>query len=171
MAITLTDVSGAGGGVQSAYPLEIGESRLGAYFNSSENEVYSPANTSGAIILFGQPVSRNGENAVRAYTSANGFGGFALVSDTFVPKTRAINGGAELAPGYPDKYAVNVLTTGTIWVLTTTNVVTGGQVALLNAGADSVVASGTASSTNIKAYFLKDASAGSLVPIQLVSLI
>lgn len=169
MAITITPVAASGsGGVQNDYPLKHGFGRVGAIYDLSGYTSRSGVNTSGTVLAFGQPLSPNGEDKVRAYTKVNGFAGFALVSDTFVPGTKnsTINGAAKSLPGYPDKYVVNVLESGTIWVYTNTAATQGGQVALLDAGGDAVVASGTASSTVINAYFLKNAAAGELVPIQ-----
>jgi len=170
MAITITPVAASGtGGVQQDYPLKHGEGRLGAVYDLSAYTSRSKINSAGAALAFGQPLSPNGEDKVRAYTAANGFAGFALISDTFVPeaKSSTINSVAKSLPGYPDKTPVNVLESGTIWVYTNTAATQNGQVALLDAGGDAVVASGTASSTDISAYFLADAAAGELVPIQL----
>lgn len=170
MAITITPVAASGsGGVQKDYPLKHGEGRLGAVYDASGYTSRSKVNSAGAVLAFGQPLSPNGEDKVRAYTKANGFAGFALISDTFVPGTKSstVNGGAKSLPGYSDKYVVNVLESGTIWVYTNTAASQGGTVALLNAGGDVVVASGTANSTDISARFLADAAAGELVPIHL----
>lgn len=174
MAITITPVAASGsGGVQQDYPLKIGKARLGSVYDLSDYFSRSFVNTSGGVIAFGQPVSLNGENKVRNYTKANGFAGFAMISDTFVPfpKTSTINGASKQLAGYPDKYTVNVMFTGTIWVYSNTAVVQGENVALLDAGGDAVVASGTASSSDINAYFLANGSAGELVPIQLIALV
>lgn len=170
MAITITPVAASGsGGVQKDYPLKHGEGRLGAVYDASGYTSRSKVNSAAAVLAFGQPLSPNGEDKVRAYTKANGFAGFALISDTFVPGTKSstVNSVAKSLPGYPDKYVVNVLESGTIWVYTNTAASQGGTVALLNAGGDVVVASGTANSTDINARFLADAAAGELVPIHL----
>lgn len=170
MALTITTAAASSpAGVQSTYPLTLSEGRLGAHYNTYANEVRSAANGASDVLAFGQPLSRNGVDKVRNFTNANGFAGFALISDTFVPESKTIL--SESRPAYPDKQMVNVLESGTIWVLTSTDAVQGGVVALLDAGADTVCASGTASSTAIKAIFLKSASANTLVPIQLTSLI
>jgi hypothetical protein len=176
MAITITPVaaSGAGfGAVQNDYALKHDLGRWGAHYDYSENTCRSKVNDRAAVIVFGQPLSPDGEGKVRAYTAANGFAGFAVVSDTFVPATRSITigGTAAARPGYAEGYVVNVLEEGTIWVYTSTIVTAGSKVALLDAGADTVCASGTASSTDISAYFLRDAAANSLVPIQLNSIV
>jgi hypothetical protein len=174
MAITITPAAASNpGGVQSSYPLKIGEGRWGAVYDGSDYTSRSYVNGAGAVIVFGQPLSHFGEGKVRNYTQANGFAGFALISDTFTPGYRSITIGSvtDDRAGYPALYTVNVLETGTIWVYTSTNVVKGGKVALLNAGAATVCASGTASSADIPAYFLADAAAGELVPIQLNSII
>lgn len=174
MAITITPAAASGtSGVQQTYPLKHGEARLGAAYDLSGYVSRSKINGAGAVVAFGQPVSPHGEDKVRAYTKANGFAGFALISDTFVPGTKSstINAASKSLPGYPDKYPVNVLEHGTIWVYTNNAVSQNGKVALLDAGGDVVVASGTASSTDISAYFLADAAAGELVPIQLTGLI
>lgn len=169
MAITITPVAATGsGGVQNDYPLKQGAARLGAIYDLSGYTSRSRVNTAGAVLAFGQPLSPNGEDKVRAYTKVNGFAGFALISDTFVPGTKSstISGTSRSLPGYPDKTPANVLESGTIWVYTNTAAVQGGQVALLDAGGDVVVAAGTASSTVINGYFLETAAAGELVPIQ-----
>lgn len=174
MPITITPVAGPNsGGVQGNYPLKIGEGRWGAVYDGSDYTSRSYVNGAGAVIVFGQPLSHFGEGRVRNYTQANGFAGFALISDTFTPGYRSITIGSvtDDRAGYPDKYTVNVLESGTIWVYTSTAAVKGQKVALLNAGAATVCASGTASSTDIPAYFLADAGAGELVPIQLNSII
>ena len=171
MAITITPVTASGsGGVQQDYPLKHGEGRLGAVYDLSDYNSRSKINTANAVLSFGQPLSINGEDKVRAYTKANGFAGFALISDTFVPGTKSstINSVSKSLPGYPNKYTVNVLENGTIWVYTNNAVSQNGVVALLDAGGDFVVASGTASSSNINARFLADAAAGELVPIQML---
>jgi hypothetical protein len=174
MAITITPVPASNpGGVQANYPLKIGEGRWGLVYDSSDYVSRSYVNGAGAVVVFGQPLSHFGEGKVRNYTLANGFAGFALISDTFVPGYRSItiNGVTDSHAGYPDKYTVNVLESGTIWVYTSTAASKGAKVALLDAGAATVCASGTASSTDIPAYFLRDAAAGELVPIQLNSII
>lgn len=176
MAITITPAAATGAGygaVQTDYQLTHGLGRWGAHYDLSDVLCRSKTNGSGSVIVFGQPLSFHGEDKVRAYTQANGFAGFAVVSDTFVPASRSITIGGVAAsrPGYGDKYVVNVLEVGTIWVITSNAVTQGGKVALLNAGADTVCASATASSTDIPAYFLADAAANTLVPIQLSSLI
>lgn len=174
MAITITPAPVANpGGVQGSYPLRIGEGRWGAVYDSTDYISRSYVNNGSTVLAFGQPLSHDGENGVRTYTAANGFAGFALISDTFTPGYRSItiSGNTEPRPGYPADYTMNVLESGTIWVYASTNVSKGGKVALLNAGGETVVASGTASSTDIPAYFLRDASAGELVPIQLNGLI
>jgi hypothetical protein len=170
MAITITPVAASGsGGVQQDYPLKHGFGRLGAVYDLSGYTSRSKINSTSAVLAFGQPLSPNGEDKVRAYTKANGFAGFALISDTFVPgsKSSTINSVSKTLPGYPEQYVVNVLEAGTIWVYTNTAVSQNDTVALLDAGGDVVVASGTANSTDINAYFLADAAAGELVPIQL----
>ncbi len=170
MAITITPVAASGtGGVQQNYPLKHGEGRLGAIYDLSGYTSRSKVNTANAVLAFGQPLSPNGEDKVRAYTKANGFAGFALISETFVPGTKSstINSVSKSLPGYPNKYVVNVLEEGTIWVYTNTAVSQNGAVALLDAGGDVVVASGTANSSDINARFLADAAAGELVPILL----
>lgn len=174
MAITITPSPASNpGGVQTTYPLSIGEGRWGAVYDASEYTSRSYVNGDADPLVFGQPVSHFGEGKVRDYTAANGFAGFALISDTFTPAYRSLTIGSETAahPAYPNLYTVNVLETGTIWVRTSNAVSKGGRVALLDAGAPTVCASGTASSTNVPAYFLKDAGAGELVPIQLTGLI
>jgi len=170
MAITITPVAASGsGGVQQTYPLKHGEARLGAIYDLSGYTSRSKVNSAAAVLAFGQPLSANGEDKVRAYTKANGFAGFALISDTFVPGTKSstINSASKSLPGYPSQQVVNVLESGTIWVYTNTAAVQDGVVALLDAGGDVVVASGTANSSDIKARFLANAAAGELVPIQL----
>jgi ribonuclease PH len=82
-------------------------------------------------------------------------------------KSSTINSASKSLPGYPNQQVVNVLESGTIWVYTNTAAVQDGVVALLDAGGDVVVASGTANSSDIKARFLANAAAGELVPIQL----
>lgn len=174
MAITITPVAASGSvGVQTTYPLKQGEARLGAVYDLSGYISRSKINAAAGVLAFGQPLSPNGEDKVRNYTQANGFAGFALISDTFVPGTKSatVNGASKSLPGYPDKTPVNVLESGSIWVYANTAVSQGAQVALLDAGGDAVVASGTASSSDIPAYFLADAAAGELVPIQLTSLL
>jgi hypothetical protein len=172
MAITITPVAATGDGygvVQTEYLENHKLGRLGAYYDLSDNLCRSKINSISTVIAFGQPLSPNGEGKVRNYTEANGFAGFAVISDTFVPGIRTVTIGGESKdlPGYPTEYPVNVLEKGTIWVYTTTAVVQNGVVALLDAGAATVCASGTADSTDISAYFLADAAANSLVPIQL----
>jgi hypothetical protein len=174
MAITITPSPASNPrGVQASYPLNIGEGRWGAVYDGSDYTSRSYVNGDADPLVFGQPVSHFGEGKVRDYTAATGFGGFALISDTFTPAFRSltINSVTDTHPGYPSLYTVNVLEVGTIWVRTSNAVSKGGRVALLDAGAPTVCASGTASSTNIPAYFLKDAGAGELVPIQLTGLI
>lgn len=170
MAITITPAPVSNpGGVQFTYPLGMVDGRLGARYDSSLHQYTTAANKAAAVIIFGQPLSRNGVDRVRAFTAANGFCGFAAISDTFVPEFRTVV--SEPRPGYPVDYAVNVLTEGTIWVLTTTAATQGGVVALLDAGASSVVASGTASSTPIRATFLESALANTMAPIKLLGLL
>ena len=174
MAITITpDPAASSSGVQTSYPLNIGEGRWGAVYDNSGYTSRSYVNGDADPVVFGQPLSHFGEGKVRDYTAANGFAGFALISDTFTPAYRSLTIGSETAthPGYPNLYTVNVLESGTIWVRTSTAATKGGKVALLDAGAPTVCASGTASSTAISAYFLRDAGAGELVPIQLESII
>lgn len=174
MAITITPAAATSpGGVQSSYPLSLGEGRWGLVYETTDYISRSYANGDTDVIVFGQPVSHNGESKIRDYTKATGFAGFALISDTFTPGTRSltINGVTDTHPGYPYRYTVNVLENGTIWVRTSNAVSKGGKVALLDAGVTTVCASGTALATDISAYFLKDAAAGELVPIQLNSII
>jgi hypothetical protein len=173
MALTITPVAGSSGGVQSDYNLRIGKARLGASYDLSDNTSRSKVNAAGSVLAFGQPVSSHGEGKIRNYTKANGFSGFLYLSDTFVPvnKTSTINSVSKTLPGYPDKYMANVCEMGTIWVYANTAVTERGVVALLDAGGDAVVASGTTNSTDIDAYFLASAAAGELVPIQLNGII
>jgi hypothetical protein len=176
MAITITPVAATGAGygsVQNEYALTHELGRWGAHYDYSAVTSRSKVNDRAAVIVFGQPLSFDGENKVRAYTKANKFAGFALVSDTFVPAYRSITIGSktEDRPGYAKGYVVNALEKGTIWVYTSTQVTEGGVVAILDAGADTVCASGTANSTDISAYFLRDAAANTLVPIQLNSIV
>lgn len=173
MALTITPAPGSSGGVQSDYNLRIGKARLGAPYDLSGITSRSKINAAGSVLAFGQPVSPNGEGKVRNYTKANGFAGFLYLSDTFVAgtKTSTINAVSKSLPGYPDKYVANVCEVGTIWVYANTAVTEKGVVALLDAGGDAVVASGTANATDIDAYFLASAAAGELVPIQLNGII
>lgn len=174
MAITVTPVLGSGnGGVQKDYPLVIGEGRLGLIYDMSYYTSRSFVNGSGEVIPFGVPLSYHAtEDRVTLFSASLNFAGIAAISETFVPGilTAPVNAVSKDLPGYPDKYAVNVIQSGAIWVYAE-DAVSQGDTAAVITGVGikpvSFTVSGTTDSTDIPAKFLRDAAAGELVPLQL----
>lgn len=172
--ITVTPVLGSGnGGVQREYPLAIGEGRLGLIYDMSYYTSRSFVNGRGDVIAFGMPLSYHAtEDRVTTFSPSLNFAGIAAISDTFVPGTLTapVNAVSQSLPGYPDKYVVNVIQSGAIWVFAEDAVQQGDAAAVITGAGIVPVAftvSGTTDATDIPGKFLRDAAAGELVPLQL----